>query len=163
VFHDIAILTVTAPYGSKDIRLFLENEQSLLENDQCNDSHPSITLTTRAKPNKLPNVPTCGNPVCKKTGHTMEYCIKPGGGIAGRTIDKSKAAQKLVLKKKTLSSAAPKILIMVKDVNGCAFMVMVDSEPPLSTTAHPEFAGLAYDPISTSDIDEVEYKGVGWY
>ena len=153
---DIAASTATSLYGSKDIHLFLENEQSLLENDQRNDSHSPVALTARVKPSKSSNVPTCGNQVCKRTGHMMEYCIKPGGGMAGKTIEESKAARKLALEKKT---PGLKIPIMVKDINGHMFTVMVDSGADVSTPPRSEFAGLASDPIPTATIDEVEYDG----
>ncbi|KAF8221466.1 hypothetical protein L208DRAFT_1531995 [Tricholoma matsutake] len=156
ISRDIAASTAASSYGSKDIHLFLENEQSLLKNDQRNDSRSPVALTARTKPPKSSNVPTCGNPVCKRTGHTMEYCIKPGGGMAGKTIEESKAARKLALEKKT---PGLKIPITVKDVNGRTFTVMVDSEADVPTPPHSEFAGLASDPIPTATIDEVEYDG----
>ena len=74
--------------------------------------------------------------------------------MAGKTIEESKAACKLALKKKTLGLKIP---ITVKDVNGCAFTVMVDSRADVSTPPCSEFAGLASDPIPTATIDEVEY------
>ena len=113
ISHNIATSTATSPYGSKDIHLFLENKQFLLKNNQCNDSCSPITLTACTKPSKSSNISTCGNPVCKRTGHMTEYCIKPGGGMARKTIEESNAACKLVLKKKTLGL---KILITVKDM-----------------------------------------------
>ena len=48
---------------------------------------------------------------------------------------------------------------MVKDVNGRAFMVMVDSAADIPTPPCSEFAGLASDPVPTATIDEVEYDG----
>ena len=156
---DITATTTASPYGLKDIHLFLENEQSLLENDHRNDSRSHVALTARAKSTKSSNIPTCGNPVCKKTGHMMEYCIKAGGGMAGKTIEESKAARKLALEKKSSGSHTSKIPVTVKDVNRRAFTVMIDSETNPPPILCPEFAGLACDPIPTATIDEVEYEG----
>ena len=70
---------MSTPYTSKDIHCFLENEQSLLENDQHGESQSTIALATHAKPVKWSNTPICRNPICKKSGHTTDFCIKLGG------------------------------------------------------------------------------------
>lgn len=44
---------------------------------------------------------------------------------------------------------------MVKDVNGHAFKVMVDS----TATSHAEFVGLISDPLPAVTIDSMEYEG----
>lgn len=37
----------------------------------------------------------CSNKMfCGKTGHTIDTCIKPGGGMAGKTLDEAKAAKR---------------------------------------------------------------------
>ncbi|KAF8219320.1 hypothetical protein L208DRAFT_1551817, partial [Tricholoma matsutake] len=156
ISHDIAALTDAAPYGSKDIHLFLENEQSLLENDHHNDSRSHIALTAQSKNSSPTNVPICENSVCGKRGHTKAYCIKPGGSMAGKTVEESKAACKAAREKKPLAANPPKIPITVKDINGHVFTVMVDSD----TTPSPasEFAGLASDPIPTASTDMDEYE-----
>ncbi|KAF8223051.1 hypothetical protein L208DRAFT_1153187, partial [Tricholoma matsutake] len=84
---DIAASSLSAPYGSKDIKLFLENEQSLLENDQHGGSKNHATFTAQSKSSKLPNAPICTNANCGKLGHTKQYCIKPGGGMAGKSLE----------------------------------------------------------------------------
>lgn len=79
--------------------------------------------------------------------------------MAGKTIEETRAAHKLALEKKTPSSSISKILITVKDVNRCAFTVMVDSETTSLSPPHPEFAGLTCNPIPIATIDEAEYDG----
>jgi hypothetical protein len=51
----------------------MENEHSLLENDKHNDCHLPIALAACDKPAKLSTGVICGNPVCKKTGHTIDF------------------------------------------------------------------------------------------
>ncbi|KAF8234202.1 hypothetical protein L208DRAFT_1157971, partial [Tricholoma matsutake] len=86
ISRDITASTDASPYTSMKIHQFLENEQSLLENDVCNDFHPSVTLTAHTKPTRPPNRLICSNSTCGKSGYTIEYCIKPGGGMAGKTL-----------------------------------------------------------------------------
>ncbi|KAF8230748.1 hypothetical protein L208DRAFT_1473729, partial [Tricholoma matsutake] len=69
-------------YTSNNIHHFLENKQTLLENDQCTENKSYIALAAHTKPQKTSNSLICSNPVCKKTGHTIEFFIKSGGGMA---------------------------------------------------------------------------------
>lgn len=101
-------------------------------------------------------VPLCANLHCGKLGHTKVYCIKPDGGVAEKTIKESKAACKAAQEKKSPTTATPKIPITVKDVNNCAFMVMVNSA---ATSPYAEFVGLISDPLPAATINNVEYEG----
>jgi hypothetical protein len=47
----------------------------------------------------------------------------------------------------------------VKDVNGRAFTVLIDSVLPPTPPSPPEFVGIACDPIPAMSIEETEYKG----
>ena len=142
----------------------MENEHSLLKNDHHTDSQSSMALTVCIKSTKPPNTFVCGNPVCKKTGHSTEYCIKAGGGMARKTIEESVAVWRVARDKgkkvDNLYNPNPRVPITVKDINGCAFTVMVDSEPskPKHNT-HPPFTRLTSDLIPTVLIEEVEYEG----
>ncbi|KAF8234927.1 hypothetical protein L208DRAFT_1545397, partial [Tricholoma matsutake] len=89
---DIMASTDASPYTSMKICQLLENEQSLLENDVCNDFRPSVALTAHTKPTRPSNRLICSNSTCAKSGHTIEYCIKPGRGMAGKTLTESIAA-----------------------------------------------------------------------
>jgi hypothetical protein len=79
--------------------------------------------------------------------------------MAGKTIDESKAARKLMLEKKKQGTDSSKVPVTVKDVNGRAFTIMIDSTQVSSPSPTPEFAGLAADPLPMATIDEVEYEG----
>jgi hypothetical protein len=54
----------------------------------------SATALTASR-DKISNL-HCTN--CKKTKPTVDYCIKPGGKMAGRTIDEACAAQRAASK-----------------------------------------------------------------
>jgi hypothetical protein len=79
ISHGITTLTESTPYTSKDIHCFLENEQSLLENEQHGEPRSTIALAAHVKLAKLSNTPTCGNFTFKRSGNdpnttqTMEY------------------------------------------------------------------------------------------
>jgi hypothetical protein len=79
--------------------------------------------------------------------------------MAGKTIDESKAAHKLMLEKKKQGTDSSKVLVTVKDINGCAFTITIDSAQVSSPSPTPEFAGLAADPLPMATIDKVEYEG----
>ena len=90
IFHDITVSTEYVPYTFKDIHLFLENEQTLLETDACNSGSSSLALVATSKLFKLSGTAFCSN--CKRASHITEYCISAGGGMEGKTIEESKAA-----------------------------------------------------------------------
>ncbi|KAF8218472.1 hypothetical protein L208DRAFT_1064996, partial [Tricholoma matsutake] len=94
ISHDIMASTDTSPYTSMKIHQFLENEQSLLENDARNNFCPFVTPTAHTKLTRPSNRLICSNSTCGKPGHTIKYCIKPGGGMAGKTLTESIAARR---------------------------------------------------------------------
>ena len=79
--------------------------------------------------------------------------------MAGKTIDEPKATQKLMLEKKRQGTNPSKVLVTVKDVNGHAFTIMINSAQVLSPFPTPEFTGLAADPLPMATIDKVKYEG----
>ena len=77
---------------------------------------------------------TCSNLVCSnkvycgKTGHLLKTCIKPGGGMAGKTVEEAKAAKKLLREQKAGQagrgsslgfSAKNSTFLTLKDTSGC--------------------------------------------
>ena len=54
------------------------------------DNAPSENTALAAVTNKCER-PLCAN--CKQPGHRTEFCIKPGGLMAGKTLDEARAAQ----------------------------------------------------------------------
>ncbi|KAF8223138.1 hypothetical protein L208DRAFT_1079099, partial [Tricholoma matsutake] len=160
---DIAVSMVSAPYTSKDICLFLENEQSLQENDHHIYNTHSLTLAVSSKPPRSTSAVICSN--CKHPGHIIPYCVsKRGGGMEGKTIEESKTAKKLAYEWKKsgngTAKSSPKIPITLKDSAGHTYMVMLDSSIQSTAQVAPtEFVGLASDPLPHAMVEEVEYEG----
>ncbi|KAF8233475.1 hypothetical protein L208DRAFT_1218032, partial [Tricholoma matsutake] len=160
ISRDIMASTDASPYTSMKIHQFLENEQSLLENNVCNNFRPSVALTAHIKLTRPPNGLICSNSTCGKSGHTIKYCIKPGEGMAGKTLTELIATWRAASdQRKKPSPATLKIPVTMKDINGCAFTVMVDHNPSSPATSPPDFVGIACDPAPTSTINEIEYEG----
>src|SRR6266576_4687157 len=86
VNHSISQSTTDKPYTpTGDTICLLENEQRLLNADK---STPATALRVKTKS----NVPSCSD--CKRPGHSADYCTSPGGGMAGKTIEKAKRARR---------------------------------------------------------------------
>ena len=71
---------------SADIRKRLYQEDLI-------DSTETTTEAALTANSTKPSCPLCSN--CKNLGHRVEYCIKPGGGMAGKTLAEARAAQDL--------------------------------------------------------------------
>ena len=124
-----------------------------------------IALAACTSNTKSFNVPTCSN--CKRQGHSNQYCISPGGGMAGKMMQESKDACHKDWENSQngnnvkTSSSNGKIAVNVKDSSRKAFIIHMDLSDISSPTNHitPEFAGIASDlpesiiPGTTKDIE----------
>jgi gag-polypeptide of LTR copia-type len=82
-------------------RLEFEEELNQRRGDQGLEAYPdalSNALVARSGSSSQPQNacdcpprPTCTN--CRCVGHTINFCIQPGGKMAGRTIEEAQAAQ----------------------------------------------------------------------
>jgi hypothetical protein len=131
---DLSESTASAPYTSTGLFTLLENEQQIISSDQ--KQHDVITLASQITPAKHTTT-SCGN--CKKPGHGVSYCIAPGGGIAGKTIDEAKEAQKREKDAKrrqngTGSCATRRFPVNIKGANGKIYATYMDM-PPLEEPA----------------------------
>jgi hypothetical protein len=164
ILWDLRASTKEKEYTSKDIRHYLESEETL-HSATKSFSVSDITLTAHTK---SPNVPTCSN--CKRQGHSNLYCISPGGGMAGKTIQESKDArykdrENARTHNTTKSNSnTRKIAVNVKDSTGKVFIIHVDpsdiSTP--SNNAKSEFASLASDhpeSILPDSLENIEWSG----
>jgi hypothetical protein len=70
-------------------RLLIE-EQTITSGDKQGDNTALAAVTTK------PARPICAN--CKCPTHRTEFCISPGGQMAGKTIDEARAAQEAARK-----------------------------------------------------------------
>ena len=70
----------------------MEDKQRLITaNNHTDILSSSIALATQ-NPKSLKEKGNCGN--CSGPFHTSKYCIKPEGGMEGKTIEESKAKQR---------------------------------------------------------------------
>ena len=122
--------TDQTPFTFTHIHVFLEDKQQLMDANK----HPipgatSIPSSIALSAQKT-SASTCSN--CKKTGHTDPYCISPGVGMAGKTINDSRRKWRLDremarAKSRTGTSTSQKIRISYKDANGQALILEVDA------------------------------------
>src|ERR1700761_6941343 len=71
---------------SADVCSCLLLEEQVI-NDNANISLPTALAAVSTKPPR----PVCAN--CKRASHRTEFCIGPGGQMAGKTIEEARAAQ----------------------------------------------------------------------
>ncbi|KAJ3512330.1 hypothetical protein NLJ89_g3585 [Agrocybe chaxingu] len=170
------------PYTADRLIAYLGEELTILQGEkQCNTSSTSstsIALTAQTSNTKLSSKPktTCSN--CKRDGHAAEWCVRSGGGMAGKSIAESIEMRR---KAKNTNNTTPSTSAAVKtkptlsvpatDSNGKAFFINVDSqaliamaaEASKSITPGPEFAGIASDAIPDALINEAEHiEWEGW-
>lgn len=158
-------------YTSENILLLLKTEQALCNADTLKHTHniqstESMALTAQTKSPKLTSIPTCS--ICKCPGHTNNYCVMPGGGMASKTITESIVARKRDRESKkgwgNNTQSAGKVLVTMRDSSGKAFIVQLDPADISTPTASAEFAGIASNTIPEDDsfaasIETIEYKG----
>jgi hypothetical protein len=89
----IQIQSTHPNFDAKSVRHLLDAETRLKRNQKKSAvSTPSnpIALAASTNPTRPPRAP-CGN--CKRTNHSTDYCVHPGGKLAGKTIEEAQAIQ----------------------------------------------------------------------
>ncbi|KAG5714973.1 hypothetical protein E4T56_gene5368 [Termitomyces sp. T112] len=104
-------------------------------------------------------------------GHTKEWCIRPGGGMAGKTINESKAARQAAQgggrkggkpsSNTTPSATTIKNGIAVKGLDGQAYIVDLShlQKIQLDVTKPTDFAGIADSSPNSTTTEYFEYEG----
>ena len=151
--------TDSTPFTFTQIRAFLEDKQHLMDaNKRQTAGGNPLTPSSIALSAQRATAPICSN--CEKTGHTHPYCISPGGGMEGKSIEDSKKkrrADKEAMRgrskgsndtaTKSTTNPSQKIRIPYKDANGQALILEVDASAitatPTSTSTPSPFAGIA--------------------
>ncbi|KAM6491094.1 hypothetical protein JOM56_013333 [Amanita muscaria] len=161
VNHNISLSTKEKPYSPANIISLLENEQRLMES---NKSTSTVALAARTTNKGNPRF--CSN--CKKERHTADFCIAPGGGMAGKSLDDVRKARRQTGGKSShdsrpssFSGNKGKIPVRVKDADGRAFTVYLDSDDQSANNSHNAFAGLASDDPGSipQNGTSIEYEG----
>ena len=141
----------------------------LLEEQVINDNASISTSTALAATTKPPR-PVCAN--CKRPSHRTEFCIGPGGQMAGKTIEEARAAQdaarnaqkpggsgrrgnRAATPAPTQHDANAKTLT----VNGQCYMLV---SPPVNANpaTPPVDPSAAFAALSMPSYDEEEYMAV---
>ncbi|KAF8508675.1 hypothetical protein BU17DRAFT_99593 [Hysterangium stoloniferum] len=122
------------------------------------DAVALAALASQAAPSKH-NVVSFSN--CKKQGHIVTYCVSPGGGMAGKTIEECKAARQKDQESKKTGGTTPspprKFPVSIKGANGQVYTAYMDTPLP----SDPAFVSAATtDPtIIMLPSNTIEYAG----
>ena len=175
---DMQATTAEAPFKSEQIMLYLEQDlQLLLGDEQRSGTADAVALAAQSSQRcGACSLPECSN--CHWTGHTADFCVRAGGGMAGKSIDEAQAAKRRGLrekqeKPKDSKNTKPKVALSFKDSNGQAFIThvnmdnitMMNTSTVTSSTVHANLASIDFDspslnlPIHLTGIENVEYEG----
>jgi len=165
--------TKAVPITRGEIRAIVQERVDLMSD--ANSSAPtSIALAARSTPknNKSRMASYCTG--CKASGHTHPYCIREGGGMAGKTIEESKAQRRkdyeASRKKDTGNSsgggaAAARVAVAHTDPSGKAYISYVDPAVLQQTTENPAYANLAS--VNADEVvlstEDLEYRAFPVY
>lgn len=176
VSRGLSDATVSSPYTSSQIRKLFQTVDSLSTLTKTTSTDTALTARD-SKPSTHPHNHGPGFPCCEICyalrltcrGHTKEWCIRPGGGMAGKTIEESRTARlaarggaKGGKSKQGGGSSTIKNGIAVKGLDGQAYIVDVDNLQKIqleTTIKTAEFAGA----ITTNSTDFFEYGGFKGY
>ncbi|KAF5381068.1 hypothetical protein D9615_004178 [Tricholomella constricta] len=162
ISRDIAASTKDKPYKSGDIRRYLENEQTLITADKADTNPPASAFSAKAQSNRNNrtsdlNCSTCAAAGRPAKGHTTEWCIMPGGGQAGKTIQESRTARHAAFEanRRNKGKTTPS-KITITPSGGTAFSIEGDTATiaayiAAQSGAKPEFAGLASDALPDTE------------
>ena len=96
LYHDIdnsiAAATKQFPFGSDSIISRIACKQTDPKEPSLSSSHSAPAEAHVAQSSTRPKL-KCMNSNCGREGHTLPYCIKEGGGMAGKTIADTRVKQ----------------------------------------------------------------------
>jgi gag-polypeptide of LTR copia-type len=84
-------------FSSKTIIRRLRQEDSLMRR-RAEQNSQTLSITFAAQGRGRPR-PACTN--CKKLGHLADFCVQPGGKMAGRSIEEARTAQRAFANKQS--------------------------------------------------------------
>jgi hypothetical protein len=146
-------MTNNPNYTSVDAVRCIRTEIDLRKrNAEMGSPAPAVALA--ATSNKRDPTIVCSN--CKKLYHTIDFCIKKGGKMAGRTIEDAQAAQRLATGKPTRPS--PTTTAGVGTTKPLSALVATNAPSIGNTNANPPPLGsvvihgvpYALTPLSTA-------------
>ena len=167
--RDMSSSSKSSPYTPDNLIKFMEQEYQMLMGDKQRCAKSDTIALAAQTSSKGKQALTCSN--CKRSGHTALWCIRPGGGMAGKTIEESKNARRKDKDSKpgsttsstTPSTSAARVQVSVKGQDGRAYLMFTDPSsltPVIDSTQQPkEFAGIASISADSITTDDIEYHG----
>jgi transposase InsO family protein len=163
--RDLQDATTDKPYESDRMIKYVEQDLQLLLGVQSNTASSANAIALAATMGNSSSPHICSN--CKRTGHLVPYCVREGGGMAGKSIAESRAqrvADNEAKRKKGKSGGSNtqntggKVSVTGVDKNGRAFVAYID--PPSSDTASDTagFAGFASIDANSASFNPEEYE-----
>ena len=161
--------TKEAPITRGDIRAIVQERVDLMRDIDSN-APASIALAARSTSKNTRSRSersTLYCSVCKGTTHTQQYCVREGGGMAGKSIEESKAQRRKDNEANrgkgggnSAGGGGARIAVTHTDTSGKAFISYVDPAVLQGTSADPAYANLAS--INTDEMvlstDDLEYR-----
>ena len=170
VQRDMSSSSPSSPYTPDNLIRFMEQEYQMLMGEKQRGTKSDALALTAQSSSKGKQALTCSN--CKRPGHIAQWCIRPGGGMAGKTIDESKEARRKEKDAKsgsatpshsTPSTSSTRVPVSVKGQDGRAYLMLMDPSsltPVVDSTQKPsEFAGIASISADSISTDDIEYHG----
>ena len=168
--RDMSSSSPSSPYTPDHFIKFMEQEyQMLMGEKQRGTNSDAIALAAQGSA-KGKQMPTCSN--CKRPGHSAQWCIRPGGGMAGKTIEESKDARRKDRGSKsgstnssgpTPTTSSARVPVSVKGQDGRAYLMLMDPSsltPIVDSAQQPAaFAGIASISADSITTDDIEYHG----
>ncbi|KAF8800456.1 hypothetical protein BYT27DRAFT_7216956 [Phlegmacium glaucopus] len=166
--RDFRASTPTSPYTVDNLIDFLEQEYQMFLGDKQRIAKSDSAIIFAAQSHqKGKTLILCI--ICKKHGHSAQWCIRPGGGMAGKTIEESKEAQWRERDSRnpgprTTTPSPSRVQVSVKGTDGRAYIRYTDpsSLSPADnsmTQVSGEFAGIVSIPPDSLPLDNLEYHG----
>jgi len=165
--RDMSSASSSSPYTVDHLLRFLEQEYQMLLGDKQRGAKTDAIALAAQVSSKGKQPITCSN--CKRNGHVATWCIRPGGGMAGKTIEESKEARRKEKELKstnspsTTSKPTSRIQVSVKGQDGLTYLMLADpsSLTQVASSASPpkEFAGIASINSESISTDGIKYHG----
>ncbi|KAF5380087.1 hypothetical protein D9615_006201 [Tricholomella constricta] len=161
--------TIAHPFTHADVVRQMEAHQFVLNQRTHQTPHETTALAAKAHPphGGCPHCSNCALRGFNPVGHTQPWCIHEGGGMAGKTIEESRAARlaqggggrKTAKKNTSASTGTSKIKVSRGDTT--LYLEGQNAETALAAffkdtpSGQPkvEFAGLATDPTPMPTAD----------
>lgn len=134
----IFVSTLGAYTTSTEVIAQITAHDSMLARDRLSQGTPAVVRALVTAQNQR-SQQICSNPVCGRTGHTIDKCFKPGGGMEGQYPDwwkkKGTAMNANTQKPKTTANIATTDSIVGSSGGSGEFYALVtDTNPPKTNT-----------------------------